>query len=203
MSEGIAALLLAAGRSRRMGAGRLKQLLPYGDRTAVRRCVETIREGGVERIVAVIAPREELRAAFAGLSARLVENPDPESDMRTSVHLGLGALGLDAGAVLICLADHPLVRAATIRALAAEHAAHPGGILVPAFLGRRGHPVLFPRAALAGIGAGLTLREARDAWPGGVREVGVDDEGVAIDVDTPEEYERARALAEREEAAHG
>jgi CTP:molybdopterin cytidylyltransferase MocA len=203
MSEGIAALLLAAGRSRRMGAGRLKQLLPYGDRTAVRRCVDSLREAGVERVVAVVAPREELRAAFAGLSARLVENPDPESDMRTSVHLGLGALGADAGAVLICLADHPLVRPATIRALAAEHAAHPGTILAPAWRGRRGHPVLFPRAALNGVAAGLTLREARDAWPGGVREVGVDDEGVVVDVDTPQDYARARALAEREVAARG
>ena len=186
-----------------MGAGRLKQLLPYGDRTAVRRCVDSLCEAGVGLIVAVIAPREELRAAFAGLAVRLVENPDPVSDMRSSVQLGLGALGGDVGAVLICLAAPPLVRAATIRALAAEHAAHPGAILAPACRGRRGHPVLFPRAALAGIAAGLTLREARDAWPGGVREVDVDDEGVAIDVDTPEDYERARALAEREEAARG
>jgi molybdenum cofactor cytidylyltransferase len=160
-----------------------------------------IRAGGIGEVVAVIAPRADLRAAFAGLSARLVENPDPESDMRESVRLGLGALDMGAGAVLVCLADHPLVRAATIRALTAEHAAHPRAILAPAFRGRRGHPVLFPRAALAGIGAGLTLREARDAWPGGVRDVDIEDEGVAIDVDTPEQYERARAIAEREDAA--
>ncbi len=185
-----------------MGA-RLKQLLPYGERTAVRRCVETIREGGIERIVAVVSPREDLRAAFAGLPVRLVVNADPESDMRSSVRVGLETLDEDAEAVLICLADHPLVRAATIRALAAEHAAHPAAILAPAFRGRRGHPVLFPRKALDGIAAGLTLREARDLWPGGVREVPVADEGVSIDVDTPEEYARARAYAEREGGAHG
>jgi len=203
MSGRIAALLLAAGRSRRMGAGRLKQLLPYGDRTAVRRCVDSIREGGVELIAAVVAPRGDLRAAFDGLSVRLVENADPESELRPSVHLGLGALDGDGDAVLICLADHPLVRAATIRALTAEHAAHPDAILAPACRGRRGHPVLFPREALDGITAGLTLREARDRWPGGLRQVDVDDEGVVIDVDTPEEYERAKALAEREDGAHG
>jgi molybdenum cofactor cytidylyltransferase len=184
-----------------MGAGRLKQLLPYGDRTAVRRCVETIREGGIERIVAVTAPRDDLRAAFGGLPARLVANPDPESDMRTSVLLGLGALDTEADVVLICLADHPLVRAATIRALAAEHAARPGAIIAPAYRGRRGHPVLFPRRALDGVAAGLTLREARDSWCGGVRQLDVDDEGVVIDVDTPEEYEWAKALAEREDGA--
>ena len=100
-----------------MGAGRLKQLLPYGDRTAVRRCVESLREAGIDCIVAVIAPREDLRAAFSGLSVRLVANADSESDMRTSVCLGLGALAEEAGAILICLADHPLVRASTIRAL--------------------------------------------------------------------------------------
>jgi len=186
-----------------MGAGRLKQLLPYGDRTAVRRCVDSLREAGIEDIVAVVAPREDLRAAFAGLQVRLVANADPESDMRTSVLLGLGALGADAGAVLICLADHPLVRGTTIRALAAEHTAHPEAILAPVFRGRRGHPVLFPRAALGGIAAGLTLREARDGWPAGVRQIDVDDEGVAIDVDTPEDYERAKALAEGEAGAHG
>jgi molybdenum cofactor cytidylyltransferase len=162
-----------------------------------------IREAGVDRIVAVIAPREDLRAAFEGLPVRLVANADPESDMRMSVHLGLGALGEDADAVLVCLADHPLVRAATIRALAEEHAARPGVILAPAFRGRRGHPVLFPRAALNGIAAGLTLREARDGWLAGVRQVDVDDEGVVIDVDTPADYERAKSLAEREGAAHG
>jgi molybdenum cofactor cytidylyltransferase len=203
MSGRIAALLLAAGRSRRMGAGRLKQLLPYGDRTAVRRCVESIREGGVELVAAVVAPREDLRAAFDGLPVRLVENPDPESELRTSVHLGLGALDGDGDAILICLADHPLVCAATIRALVAEHDAHPEAILAPAFRGRRGHPVLFPRAALGGVAAGLTLRQARDAWPAGVRQVEVDDEGVVIDVDTPAEYERARTLAEREGEARG
>lgn len=203
MSGRIAALLLAAGRSRRMGAGRLKQLLPYGDRTAVRRCVESIREGGFDRIVAVLAPREDLRAAFGGLPVRLVTNADPESDMRTSVQLGLGAIGEEVDAVLICLADHPLVRAATIRKLAAEHAARPGAILAPAFCGRRGHPVLFPRAALDGIAAGLTLRAVRDGWPGGVRQVDVADEGVVIDVDTPEEYERAKEIAARENREHG
>lgn len=203
MSGQIAALLLAAGRSRRMGAGSLKQLLPYGERTAVRRCVESLREGGVERIVAVVSPRADLRAAFDGLPVRLAVNADPESDMRASVHVGLAALESDTGAVLICLADHPLVRAATIRALAAEHAAHPAAILAPAFRGRRGHPVLFPREALDGIKAGLTLREARDLWPGGVRQVPVADEGVVIDVDTPEEYARAVALAEREDGTHG
>jgi CTP:molybdopterin cytidylyltransferase MocA len=186
-----------------MGAGRLKQLLPYGDRTAVRRCAETLREGGVDRIVAVIAPRGDLRAAFAGLPVHLMENADPESDMRASVQIGLGALGGEDDAILICLADHPLVRAATIRALAAEHCAHPGAIIAPGFRGRRGHPVLFPREALDGIAAGLTLREARDGWHGGVRQVDVDDEGVVIDVDTPEEYERARTFAEREDEARG
>jgi CTP:molybdopterin cytidylyltransferase MocA len=203
MSGRIAALLLAAGRSRRMGGGRLKQLLPYGDRTAVRLCVESVHEAGVERIVAVIAPREDLRAALEGLPVRLVENANPESDMRTSVLLGLGALDALTDVVLICLADHPLVRAATIRKLAGEHAARPEAILAPAFRGRRGHPVLFPRKALDGVAAGLTLREARDGWCGGVRQLDVDDEGVVIDVDTPEDYERAKALAEREGGSHG
>jgi CTP:molybdopterin cytidylyltransferase MocA len=63
--------------------------------------------------------------------------------------------------------------------------------------------VLFPRAALGGVAAGLTLREARDGWPAGVRQIDVDDEGVAIDVDTPADYERAKAFAEREAGALG
>ena len=62
--------------------------------------------------------------------------------------------------------------------------------------------MLFPRKALDGIAAGLTLREARDGWPGGVRQLDVDDEGVAIDVDTPEDYERAKGLMDGEDGAH-
>jgi CTP:molybdopterin cytidylyltransferase MocA len=63
--------------------------------------------------------------------------------------------------------------------------------------------VLFPRAALDGIAAGLTLRAVRDGWPGGVRQVDVADEGVVIDVDTPEEYQRAKGIAELEDTRHG
>ena len=88
--------------------------------------------------------------AFEGLRCSSSRTPTPRATCATSVQIGLEALGADPAAVLICLADHPLVRPETIRALASEHAARPAAILAPAWRGRRGHPVLFPREALDG-----------------------------------------------------
>jgi CTP:molybdopterin cytidylyltransferase MocA len=94
--------------------------------------------------------------------------------------------------VLICLADHPLVSSETIMGLVNAHRSSPDSILIPLYQGRRGHPTLFPRKAIEDIFSVETLRDVIASRSGRVRTVDVDDEGVVLDLDTTEDYERIK-----------
>ncbi|HEY6007481.1 MAG TPA: NTP transferase domain-containing protein, partial [Geobacteraceae bacterium] len=120
-------------------------------------------------------------------------NPAPGSDMAASVRAGLAALGPDSAYVFVALCDHPLVTARTLAAMGARQGE--GEIVIPVCSGRKGHPTLFPRVILADIGRLATLREVIACHRERVRFLDVTDEGVVLDMDTPEDYERLVALA--------
>ena len=185
----IAALLLAAGRSERMG--RCKQLLPLAGKPLVRHSLETLLAAGVEDIIVVLGARgREIARVIDDLPVTMVENSDPASDMAESVRVGLAAVAGDAQAVLVCLGDHPLVKAATVQALTDSHAAYPDKIIIPLCNGRKGHPTLFPRAAIAEIHTVPTLRDIVNRDGERVMLLPLADPGVTADIDTPEDYRR-------------
>ncbi len=171
--------------------GTAKALLPVDDRPAVRLCAERLLSAAVSELVVVTgAYAEEVRAALTGLAVRFCHNDAAASEMADSVRIALPAVSLSATAVLVSLADHPLVQTATIRTLVASHAASPHAIVIPVFQGRNGHPTLFPRPVLQEIEDLPTLRDVirKDRQRG--MKVQVEDEGVILDMDTPEEYRR-------------
>ena len=197
-----AAILPAAGLSRRMG--RPKLLLPFGETTIVGALVETLRAAEVDPIVVVTSEgNRQLRdwAAEAGLAVAI--NPEPDRGMLTSIWSGLDRLAeLEEnnapGArrqepLLILPADLPLLSTETVRVVLATARRHPEALVMPTFEGCNGHPLAIPRAYLAEIAAldpsvGLKqLRERHD-----LRTVKVGDPGVAADVDAPDEYDRLR-----------
>jgi len=197
----ISAILLAAGRSRRMGTQKL--LLPFAGTTVVRHVAKQVRAAaGLGPVVAVVggADASDVAAALARLNLTIVENPDPDGDMLSSLRCGLRALPGECAAAVVALGDQVAVRAAVIDALIASRAAGRGGIIVPAHAGRRGHPVLIPRpyfpellAGYDGVGLrGLLAAHAHDVY-----ELAVADPGVLADVDTPDDYRRAVAEAGR------
>ncbi len=195
-AKGVSAILLAAGASRRMG--RPKQLLPVQGRPAVRYCAETILEAGAPDVVVVTgANGEGTGSALAGLPVRIARNPDPNSDMAGSVRTGLNELLPTCRFVLVCLADHPLVTTATIRSILAQSAQDPVKIIIPRYRGRRGHPTLFPRSIIKEVFSGTNLRDVVNGHAAHVRLIDVDDEGVVLDMDTEEDYERVRRLLEK------
>jgi molybdenum cofactor cytidylyltransferase len=103
------------------------QIFEELERPAIRRLVGTLFEAGIDPVIVVTgAEGTAIGRALAGLSVKLVDNPDPKSDMAASLRLGLRAVPADATGLLVCLADHPLVSAATVRALLARHRAEPG-----------------------------------------------------------------------------
>jgi CTP:molybdopterin cytidylyltransferase MocA len=136
----IAAILLAAGRSRRMGA--FKPLLPFGERTVVEACVGNLLDGGVEEIVVVLGTRaEEIRARLAHLPVRFAVNAEAESEMGVSIARGVEQIGASAKALLIALADQPAVSPATIGFLIAAGKRTGRRLIIPEYEGRGGHPV--------------------------------------------------------------
>lgn len=190
MPSGISAILLAAGKSRRMG--RSKPLLPLGDRPLVRHCLDALLDGGVGDLYLVIGTcGDAVAEAALDLPVTVVRNPDPDGDMAGSVRCALQSIPADRQGILISLVDHPLVTAGTIVTLCLEHARQPDKIIVPTYLGRRGHPTLFPRSVLAELEATATLRDIVNLDSDRVLYIPVEDDGTLLDLDTPEEYCRA------------
>ncbi|MEW5744683.1 MAG: nucleotidyltransferase family protein [Nitrospirota bacterium] len=176
--------------------GQAKQLMPLQGKPIIRRCLDTLREAGLESIVVVLGARSgEIAGVLGGLPVTIVLNEQPGSDMAGSVRAGLAAVSDQCSGVLLSLADHPLVSPATIRTLVARHGEHPGSIIIPVHEERRGHPALFPYHALKEIYTEMTLRDIIRKAPGRVHCVAVQDPGVILDMDTREDYERICALA--------
>lgn len=188
----ISAIVLAAGRSRRMGAQKL--LLPYAGKTLIAHIVdEVLKAPVVETVVVTSVQADPLRAALAGRPVTFTSNPDPEGDMLSSVRCGLKRLPAACTAVVILLGDQPTVTAELLTRMIDAHATGNRGIVVPAYEGRRGHPLLFSIRYRDEILTGyedIGLRGLLHAHPDDVYELGVPTPSVLADVDTPEDYLR-------------
>ena len=183
-------IVLAAGMSSRMVEN--KVLLPWRDgQPLVAHVAAKFLNAGLSDVLAVTGrDAAQVAEAVAPLDVKCAHNPDyATGEMLSSVKVGLGALSRQLAATFIQPADMPCVPAEVIRQLAAEH--EPGWNLAPRFEGRRGHPVLLDRAywrAMLDLPAGSMPRDALRGTR--LRLVDVADEGVLLDVDTREAYER-------------
>lgn len=186
-TTGVAGLVLAAGRSSRMGEP--KPLLELDGRSFLRATIEALREGGCDGVTAVVAsPAAASEARAAG--ARTARGR-PDGEQIDSLRSGLDALGPDVDAVAVLPVDHPRVRPATVRALVAAWRSDREALVRPVHEGRPGHPTVFPRRFWPALrdpsleeGARSVVESER------VVDVPVDDPGVLVDIDTPEAYER-------------
>lgn len=190
---GIAGIILAAGRSQRMGYP--KPLLRVGDTTFVGRLASVAREAGLAPVRIVVGDAATAVAmAHPQLAPLLVRNDAPELGQLHSLRLGLRAIGMSCRAVVVFPVDHPLVATDTVATLLAAHRGGRGAIVVPVRAGRRGHPVLFGCEVFGELIRGPLEEGARRvvrAEPGRVAEVAVDDPGIITNIDTPEEYRAA------------
>ena len=188
----ICAIVLAAGRSRRMGAQKL--LLPVGGQPAIACIVDQVLAGPVDRAFVIIGrDGERVAQALAGRPVAFVDNGDPEGEMLTSVRCGLAAMPDDTAAVLVVLGDQPGITADIVATLVRAFRANRRGIVVPTHGGRRGHPLLFAahyRHEILSRYQGIGLRGLLQAHPEDVFEVDVAAPGVLEDMDVPEDYGR-------------
>jgi molybdenum cofactor cytidylyltransferase len=186
----ISAILLAAGRSRRMGA--FKPLLPFGQKTVIETCVRNLLDGGVGEIVVVVGHRDaEIRAQLKHLPVKFALNDLEESEMGVSIARGVECISEDAQSLLIALADQPAVDAAAISFLIAAWKRTGKRLIIPEYEGRGGHPVqidLSLRAELLNLVAEKGLRALFKTHPSEVLRLAVASPYVARDMDQWDDY---------------
>lgn len=189
----IAAVLLAAGVSRRMGEDN-KLLAELDGEAMVHRAARILLESGLGLHVVTGHQREQIEAALAGLAITLVHNPHYETGQQTSVRAGLAALAGNCEAAIVALGDQPLLEVADIEALIAAFArSSRDRFIVPYFAGERGNPVVIPRAILDELGGqphDPSLKRLTDYFPDRIERFEAENDHFTQDIDT------AEALAE-------
>ncbi|WP_234336014.1 nucleotidyltransferase family protein [Streptomyces sp. NRRL S-920] len=193
-ADEVAGLLLAAGGGRRLG-GRPKALLEHHGRPLVEHAVRVLRDAGCTRVHVVLgAASDAVRARASLRGCVVVDNPDWQDGMGSSLRVGLASLrGTGASGALVSLVDQPGIGAvATARVRAAYRS--PSTLAAAAYDGRRGHPVLFGSGHWAGIGASAVGdRGARDylrEHAGEITLVECGDVAEAYDIDTARDLGR-------------
>src|SRR5436190_13855351 len=196
----IAALVLAAGRSTRMG-GPNKLLAEILGKPLVRIAAEQALASRAKPVIVVTGhQRERVEAALAGLAVQFVHNPDFASGLGSSVRAGVAAVPADADGAIVCLGDMPQVDAVLIDRLIAAFDPEKGALVVmPTFEGRRGNPVLWSRRffpELTAIEGDVGARHLIGRYSEAVVEVPLAGKAALVDVDTPEALVGVRAEIE-------
>lgn len=197
----VAAVLLAAGRSTRMGAVN-KMLAEIGGKSLVRIAAEQALASRAQPVIVVTGhQREKVEAALKGLPLRLVHNPNFSEGLGTSLKTGIASVPQEADAAIVCLADMPQVDAALMDRLIAAFDPERGAlVVVPSIDGRRGNPVVWSRRFfhdLMSIQGDVGARHLIGNYTEAVIEVPVSGDAALTDVDTPESLSAVKAEIER------
>lgn len=185
----VGAVLLAAGSGSRLG-GRPKSLLELGGVPLIRRQLIALSGAGVDEVAVVLGHHADaIEAAVQAFPVTLVRNPAPDDGQASSVRIGLQALSGKLDAVIVALADQPLVNAQDITALiAAFKQRGDAAMVVPRVAGEPGNPVIFEAGLrdewLAGD-VDAACRRWREDHPGRVHWFDTDNGRYRVDIDTP------------------
>jgi molybdenum cofactor cytidylyltransferase len=195
ISQSMAAVVLAAGRSIRMGQP--KMILPWGNTTVIGRVVWVLRQAGIPRVVVVTGgARRQVEDALLGIEVQLVFNPHfAREEMLVSLQCGLCVLGEEVEAALVVLGDQPQIELEVVQAILARYRSRRAPLVVPSFRMRRGHPWLVDRKlwrAILELDPGSTLRDLLNTHADQIDYLNVDSPCVLRDLDTPEDYQRER-----------
>jgi molybdenum cofactor cytidylyltransferase len=192
----ISAILLAAGESRRMG--RPKLLLKWGGSTIIEKSVDTLLASKIDELIVVLG--HQAQAILRKLGTRrlkAVVNPRYRMGMSTSIRTGIGQVSSTSEALLIALADQPLIERDLIDHLIDTYGRNPQGIVLPTYKGKRGHPVILNsnryRGEIETVVGDAGCRPVLEHHPGDILEVPVDSEGVVVDIDSWEHYRSTAA----------
>jgi len=183
----VSAILLAAGESKRMGEPKL--LLPFGNSTVLEQAIDNLLNSRVGEVIVVVGDRAQ--ELIGNRPVKVAINPAYREGMSTSIVTGLNLIDDSTRAVMLALADQPLVDSQTINKLIEAFISHDKGIVIPAYKGRRGHPVIFStkyKEELLGLVGDIGGRQIIEEHPEDVLELAVDSQGINVDIDTKDDY---------------
>ena len=190
----IVAVVLSAGESSRMG--RPKALLPIDGQTFIERIVAALKQTKVAKIIVILGHNaRELEAKISHLPVQILINTDYKQGQLSSLQLAVRDLQADADCdgMLVHLVDHPYLAPALVQEMIRRFYETKKRIIVPKFHGKRGHPVIFSNALFSELlsapvaeGAKAVVNAHRDE----TLEIDTQEEGIAVDIDTPELYQQ-------------
>jgi molybdenum cofactor cytidylyltransferase len=191
----ITAVVLAAGKSERMG--RPKMALPWGDTTVLGAVLHTLASAGIEDIRVITgAARDLVEPICVGAGVTAVFNAAyGEAEMVSSIQSGLRSLSAVVEAALIVLGDQPEMQAETVRRVVEAYRQSRPRLVVPSHRMRRGHPWLVDRELwpeLLELTANDTAREFLSQHDRDIKYVEIDSETIHKDLDTPDDYLNSR-----------
>lgn len=193
MSDSVAAVVLAAGQSRRMG--RSKQLLPWEGTTVLGQTLQNVCRSTADAVLVVTGDREEEVAQIAAArGVETVHNPRyATGEMLSSLQVAVQHLPETFQAVLVVLADQPMIEPETYNQIMDAYRQGHGDLIAPVYKGRRGNPVLIGRPyfeALLALPVGDAPRTLLRRNEDQIYFVEVDSDTILRDLDRPEDYER-------------
>ncbi|MFC1909414.1 NTP transferase domain-containing protein [Chloroflexota bacterium] len=187
----ISVILLAAGESKRMGQPKL--LLPLGKTTILEQTVDNYLNSEASEVIVVAGSGvEEITRLLSCRPVKVVVNPAYRQGMSTSIITGLNSIDDSARAVMLALADQPLIDSRIIDHLIQEFNNHNKGISIPTHHGRRGHPVIFSiryQEELLRLKGDMGGRQIIRTHSDDVLEVAIDSESITVDIDNISDYQ--------------
>ncbi|NMB87098.1 MAG: nucleotidyltransferase family protein [Chloroflexi bacterium] len=193
--QGVAAIVLAAGLSTRMGTP--KMTLPWGDTTVLGHILEVLRSTGLTQVCVVTGGARELVEEQARLfQAQTAFNPQYENgEMLSSLQTGLSSLPDDSLAALVILGDQPQIEDDVVRCVAGATTDVTTSLVIPSYHMRRGHPWLVGRRywpEILALKSPSTMRDFINTHKDDITYVNVATPSILMDLDTPEEYRQQR-----------
>ena len=194
MTPEISGIILAAGLSTRMGEP--KQLLPFGDSTIIETVIDNLLGSKLNEVIVVVGHEaEKVQAHIQHKPVKIVFNPDYQEGMLTSAQCGVGAISASANAFAMTLVDLPLITPDLVNLVIDTYVQAEGGIAVPSYNYRRGHPVIFNRCYAADLlaldGNSGGVRSLFQKYADDIHYVTVDTDRVLMDIDYRTDYEEA------------
>jgi molybdenum cofactor cytidylyltransferase len=186
----ISAILLAAGESKRLRMPKL--LLPFGKSTILEQTIDNLLNSRVDEVIVVLGYRaEEMMRKLANRPVKIAINPNYHQGMSTSIVKGLSLVNNRAQAIMVALADQPLINSQTINRLIEESLGYDKGIVIPTYQAERGHPIIFAseyKEELLGLKGDIGGRQTIKEHPNDTLEVIADSKAITMDVNTINDY---------------
>ncbi len=189
----IAAIILSAGSSRRMG--KPKALLKIREKTFLQHIIDTVESAGITNNIVVLGCEpNEIQKTLSSFTGNIIINEEWERGQLSSIIAGVNVVNeIDCKGILIWPVDHPLISQTLIQKLLESFRETNKKIVSPIYKGRRGHPIiisaeLFTEIKNASLNVGL--REVVRAHRNDISEVPTEEEGILINIDTPADYQK-------------